>query len=373
MGTTCSTNIECDIEGSAVQFAADPDVVIAAIFTSAWLTFAIALFTYNLVDGVMEKDNPGIAAIDLQLRDYVLKKLSGTPVDEILSYIRVRVTRDKMQEVCLMFSDQQLVAGGAILTVGYMRHCEITQYHFYIAANLTLASFATYQSVLLIVRDVLKANIRRGWRLGWIAIVFGCVLAFNFVIYNDKFLVPGLWGLSMDCLWRQLPSGLTPRVIPYVVVGTVVDLMSAYSIVSCLYPEINDFYLVKTLGHFVYTVMCQPTYLYRRVEDHVDQRSKFRWLWKLVEWPTWLLFVMSFTLREIFASLYFDLARIFAYLFQTTYVVGWARDNAAINGREGPEDTWGFGQILPLLLLALPLFSFVEIVCGAPRISNLAS
>lgn len=321
----------------------------------------------------MDENTPGIATIDLKLRTWVLNRIEGTGVDKTREYIRKRVTKEKMQEVCLMLSDQQLVTGAAILIVGYMKHCEITQYHFYIAANLTLVSFATYQSVLLIVRDVLQINIRRGWRMGWITILSGSVLTLNLIIYNDNFLVPQYYGLSMDCFWRQLPGGFIPPIIPYVVVGIVVDLLSGYFIASCLYPEIRDLRPVKYLERKASKLLSQPTYIYQSVERHVDQDSRTRWLWKIVEWPAWFLFVISFTLREIVSSLYFDLARIFLYLYQTTFSVKWARDNAASEGRDGQEDSWGFGQILPLLLLALPLASFVEAVYGKSTITPVLS
>ncbi|KAF3015928.1 hypothetical protein E8E14_011560 [Neopestalotiopsis sp. 37M] len=282
MGNSCSTNQSCEWNldpGAVVSFEADPDVagigVIAAFFISAWLAFVIALFTYNLVDGVMDENTPGIATIDLKLRTWVLNRIEGTGVDKTREYIRKRVTKEKMQEVCLMLSDQQLVTGAAILIVGYMKHCEITQYHFYIAANLTLVSFATYQSVLPIVRDVLQINIRRGWRMGWITILSGSVLTLNLIIYNDNFLVPQYYGLSMDCFWRQLPGGFIPPIIPYVVVGIVVDLLSGYFIASCLYPEIRDLRPVKYLERKASKLLSQPTYIYQSVERHLLSSRRF--------------------------------------------------------------------------------------------------
>lgn len=269
-----------------------------------------------------------------------------------------------MQEVCLMLADQQLVTGASILIVGYMKHCEITQYHFYIAANLTLVAFATYQSVLLIVSDVLRDNIRSGWRLAWITTIFGCVLLLNLLIYNDNFLAYQHFGLSMDCLWRRLPEDFTGQETAYVVFGILMDVWSGYSIVFHLYPELHAVTPFRHIEQVVGHLMNQPTYLYRKVQRQVSRPYEILWLWKLIEWPTWLLFIVSFTLREISSSLYFELARIYLYLYQTTWAVSWARDNAASNGRDGLEDSWGFGQILSLLLLALPLFSLVEAIYG---------
>ncbi|KAI4604452.1 hypothetical protein KJ359_000590 [Pestalotiopsis sp. 9143b] len=253
-----------------------------------------------------------------------------------------------MQEVCLMLADQQLVTGASILIVGYMKHCEITQHHFYIAANLTLVAFATYQSVLLIVSDVLRDNIRSGWRLAWITTIFGCVLLLNFLIYNDNFLAYQHFGHSMDCLWRQLPEDFTGQETAYVVFGILMDVWSGYSIVLHLYPELHAVTPFRHIEQVVGHLMNQPTYLYRKVQRQVSRPYEILWLWKLIEWPTWLLFIVSFTLREISSSLYFELARIYLYLYQTTWAVSWARDNAASNGRDGLEDSWGFGQILSL-------------------------
>ncbi|KAK6221927.1 hypothetical protein LQW54_001147 [Pestalotiopsis sp. IQ-011] len=169
----------------------------------------------------------------------------------------------------------------------------------------------------------------------------------------------------MDCLWRQLPEDLTGQETAYVVFGILMDVWSGYSIVFHLYPELDAVTPFRHIEQVVGHLMNQPTYLYRKVQRQFSRPYETVWLWKLIEWPTWLLFIVSFTLREISSSWYFELARIFLYLYQTTCAVSWARDNAAYNGRDGPEDSWGFGQIPPLLLLALPLFSFVEAIYGS--------
>jgi len=253
-----------------------------------------------------------------------------------------------------MFADQQLVTGASILIVGYVRHCEITQYHFYIVSLLGLISFATFQSVVLIIRGRIKKGLKRGWRFAWVTVLFACALVTNFVIYNDNFLVEFHFGLPMHCLWIGLPGYFRPDQIPYVVFGTLVDVWSYLNVFSYLYPETNDVQPFAVLSKIVNAVTRAPAYLYVSVRKR--NRSK------LIQGVVYLLFLFSFTLRELVFSIYVDLVRVFTYLYQTTFSIGLVRRNATESGRQGEEDAWGFGQILPMLLLALPLLAFVEAV-----------
>jgi hypothetical protein len=328
------------------------------------------------VEGVVQEANVGIQTLDLEIRKAVIRKLKGSWFESQRSSIGRRITKAKMQEVCLMLADQQLVTGASILLVGYTKQCTMTQYHFYIAANLSLVSFATYQSVLLIVRDMLEENIRKGWRLAWIMAVFGCVLILNFILYNDNYLVPRQqeesmprnFGLPMECIWEKLPGSFTQARLVYVIFGLLVDISSAYSITLILFPDLRKVKLFSYIEEAVGQLASQPTSLYRIVKDHNDRWHWFLkagWMWTLLEWPTWALFVFTFTLREIFTSLYWDMVRIFLYLFSSTWSIKRARGSAVAQGRVGSqEDSWGFGQILPLLLLALPLFSLIESIFG---------
>ncbi|CAI7627449.1 unnamed protein product [Penicillium crustosum] len=43
------------------------------------------------------------------------------------------------------------------------------------------------------------------------------------------------------------------------------------------------------------------------------------------------------------------------------------RTEAAHQGRQGDESEWGFGQVMPVLLLAIPFFQFVEELCSRNR------
>ncbi|KAK3349692.1 hypothetical protein B0T25DRAFT_610595 [Lasiosphaeria hispida] len=264
-----------------VPFQADPDVagigVIASFLVSAWLTFAVALYTYCSIRDAIEDDSPYATRLDYLIFDYidairnrVLNKAlklctfitlrpvarnvslpTTQPYDSIFVRLdtlkgkfpwgeRTLVTKQQMETVCLMFADQQLVTGASILIVGYVRHYEITQYHFYIVSILGLISFTTFQSVVLIIRGRIKQKLRRGWRCAWVTALFACALVTNFIIYNDNFLGDLHRGLSMHCVWMKLPEHFRLDQIPYVVFGTLVDVWSYLNILSYLYPETND-------------------------------------------------------------------------------------------------------------------------------------
>jgi proteasome lid subunit RPN8/RPN11 len=57
-----------------------------------------------------------------------------------------------------MLSDQQLITGASILIIGYMKHCTITQYHFYIVSLLGWISFTTHQPTVTILQKYLIAR-----------------------------------------------------------------------------------------------------------------------------------------------------------------------------------------------------------------------
>ncbi|KAL6922927.1 hypothetical protein FSST1_000201 [Fusarium sambucinum] len=355
MGGSCDASISCEFNftrGAEVAFDADPDIL-------TWLAYAIAIFTYFLLEGVLDENYLFSTRFDAEMHAMFKSIFQNTSFYHALLKVRKRVSRDSMKKVCLMFCDQQLITGASVLIVGYSKHCEITQYHFYIAANLGMAGFATFQALLPICGSALHNELRKGWRMAWISAIFACVVALNFVIYNDYFLATKHFGLSMNCVWKELPGYFTPQLMPYVVIGTLFDVWSYFSIIMYLYPAIMETRPVAYLYGKWLSFMMVPTWLYLHVKEYrVSRKPKFLWL--LVEALAGLVFVIIFTVRELLGSLSVDLVRVFFYLIQSTNSVAWARQKAESNGRKGTEDTWGFGQILPMLLLALPTLAFIE-------------
>lgn len=344
--------------------------VIASFFIAAWSSFLIALFTYLFVDGVVEPGSP----IATRLDNNILRWFQSAEAEFATTHFHVwlqqtwrfskpSVTKKKMQDVCLMFADLQLVTGASILLTGYSKHCEITQYHFYVVSSLAAASFMAFQTLLLAVHERLQSNLSKGWRAIWVSAIFGCVLLINFVIYNDQFLIPHQWGRTMHCLWSGLPGAFTPRLIPYVAFGTFVHVWTFYTILRYLYPGLKDTRPLVGISWVCHWVTQVPTRLYLAVLDKEEIAGSCH-LSRMGQWLTWSLFIVSFTLRELSSSLYVVLIRSFYVLYQATASVKWARDLASDNGREDGEDEWGFGQILPVLLLALLLLQLVEAIRG---------
>lgn len=329
-----------------------------SFFIGAWLAFAIAILAYFLLKET-EDDDYMFRRADVELRAMAKSLFQKTPFTNVIVHLRRRVSRDLMKKVCIMFCDQQLITGASILIVGYSRHYDITQYHFYVAANLSMACFATFQALLPFARSELENELKKGWRMAWITAIFCCILLLNFILYNDNFLAKDHFGLSMHCVWKQLPGHFTRKLMPYVVIGTLFDVWTFASIVLCLYPSILEMKPVAYLSGRLDSFMMLPTWLYLHIQEN-KASSKPGLLWLILEVLVGPIFIIIFTIRELLDSQSMSLTRTFFYLIQSTNAVAWARRKAQRNGREGSEDTWGFGQILPMLLLALPILSLIE-------------
>lgn len=75
------------------------------------------------------------------------------------------------------------------------------------------------------------------------------------------------------------------------------------------------------------------------------------------------MFFMIIPCREFAFSEAFGLLRLYAILMYAGHSVILERAEAAHQGRQGDESEWGFGQVMPVLLLAIPLSQFVEELC----------
>lgn len=188
--------------------------VILSFLIAAWLTYALALVTFLFAEGALD----GLGGFTTEF-DFLMIKLVKRLKLRMWNFVKERsrllrvltkltpsiaqregFTKEQMQGVCLMLLDQQLITGSSILLVAFSKHIEITEYHFYIATNLSLASFATIQAVVFLVRDLLDDPFRKGWRMLWIVTIFATSITGNVVWYNEYFLNASPWGAPMRCV-----------------------------------------------------------------------------------------------------------------------------------------------------------------------------
>ena len=157
---------------------------------SGWITFLSVIFTYAFVeDGI---PNHEMNKLDLHFLGFTksIKSSYQRHFHRNTSTTTEPVTRNALQKVALMFSDQQLVTGIAVLVVGFVKHCTITQYHFFAVSLLAWMSFTTHQSTVMILQRYLIENpAMRLWRVTWMVSLFVLVVAAQVINLHDDFLI----------------------------------------------------------------------------------------------------------------------------------------------------------------------------------------
>lgn len=313
----------------------------------------------------------------LDLVDYVQEPPGLNPFDKLLRFVywfvpcRLdhdgrKVARDVLEKLILSLSDQQLVTGVAILSAGWIRHTQEKLYHFAMIMDLAWMSSSTHLLTLAVLPDYFsKYHEIRYWRLTLML----CNFAMQFVgsIYSavspwfDDFAYPAQ--CEFDAVNRD-PSRLRGPQSGWAYFGAVALLFGYAKGMVGLFPGI-----------------WRPTAYSRRpglrhLDHYFDSGHRYHSMLLQLH-QTW-----SVRLRRLLLGLILGLCGCGCYLFITLFLIirstAWSVfvfstllfalgtraiwDNRAYAKKymEGNEDTWGFGQLVPLFLLALPLLSIVD-------------
>ena len=277
-----------------------------------------------------------------------------------------------LEKVVLMFSDQQVITGIAILAAGYFKRCTISVYHYQVVVYLAWMSSSTHLVTLTVLRGYLReAPSIRTWRVVGMSLLF--VMLF-------VALVP-----TGATNWSTLAVGVAPDG------GSVNVTASAIVPAQCFWEEKYwagwDSYAVASYFLLLSSYIARagalfasseafsrkwlrekPGRLLKRALDSsvhyamagAQKRINLRKIPYIVLLAT---FALTLAVYDIYASFFASLIYLLLMLAFGSYQVFYPRSLIPA-GMVSAENSWGFGQLIPLLLLTLPLLTVLEFYRG---------
>ncbi|OCK76691.1 hypothetical protein K432DRAFT_359925 [Lepidopterella palustris CBS 459.81] len=225
-----------------------------------------------------------------------------------------------VRKLLLSFSDQQIITGIGIQSIGLAKMETMIPYHFFIVWMLSLLSTSTHLATLL----ALVNDFKRDWVLRWLRqflMFINLILSSVFGIFVLKSVMKNLApALPIGCVWT-LPSKNTPSNAGISIAGTIAVIAG-----NCIVFALCTWYL--------------------------HNRNNQKWL-KIIQVAGMLVLIatgIGATIRVILLSQAFG--------------------TPSVPLEDTGEKDWSFGQLLPLLLLLLPLISAIEIFRGEMKVPH---
>lgn len=334
--------------------APDSDIagigVILAFLISAYMTFAAVLLAY--VTGMVESELLGV-------------------VDRRLFRIKSRIhhhprIQTSIRKFVLSLSDQQIVTGIAIMAAGLrgLAKGTISTYHYQIVLYLAWLSSSVHLSAISLLTPYLgKYKGLRTWRLvGMLALLIMLLVGLVPTISDNWGTVssaydpsrgsvqPTGWGVPAACFWgRTYGDG----------VNNDAPLGYAILVVSYVWKVGELFVSPQWLHHIVVRIparivmekpLCAIARRYAKRGSTIYLLA-FRFYLMLCL-P---LFTALETLVSFSAALWLS---VLGLVFGTLQIVIPRNQNLAATA--AAEESWGFGQLVPLILLIQPLGALTE-------------
>ncbi|MCJ1334843.1 hypothetical protein MMC09_000108 [Bachmanniomyces sp. S44760] len=340
-GTTHGANIE-----------ADPDVAGVGIVTAFLATSILAVIIaygsllFTIIPGL--DDNP----IDAWVMK-ILRKVSFLNTSDGKREFWTPV----VERVLLNLSDQQVVTGLAMLIAGYMKHCSINFYHFEVIFYLAWLSSHVHLTTIHILHAYLADRPQlRNWRLFFLIVML--VMTSIMIYYIGRLSHGADVGVPMQCM-MQLPENKT-----WDMAGLSISLFWVFAISWNFIPSIIRLFL--PLKRF-----CATWFLHKpqnRMTACIERLRNRRWshpIGPLFHVPIIAIrvvrklhHIISSIVRSTVLSILVD---TFWFLIAALMLL-WSRQSIRISGRlDRSEDEWGFGQIVPVLILASTILVFSEV------------
>ncbi|KAL6712035.1 hypothetical protein ACN47E_003078 [Coniothyrium glycines] len=307
-----ATNGNCAVKSEIVE--ANPDIagigVLVSFLAAACLAFLIA-FSVIFLDRYE-------SIINL-VRRWILRKKDPYVHDYNGPYWRSPSFWSRvLSKNLLAFSDTQLLTGLAIQFTAMLKHCEISVYHWRVVVELAFLTTVTHLLTVIALRNYFVKN--KWINLPRIFFMLGnlALLGYtSFVAYSYD-LVPGVdLSQSLSCFFQ----------------GDRPTIERAFGGKWALL-------LIGAIGGHVTVILAMYC-----LKDPKDTSERRQWWWWLgAAFRTWLV-APIYSIYGIWMA---------GTGLSETQALGTPPYPLKI---DGSETKWNFGQFLPVLLLALPLFA----------------
>lgn len=290
------------------------------------------------------------------------------PVDVYVHRVHSRDSHGKwsvtFRQCVLVLSDQQIVTGIAILIAGFVGLAQdISVYHFQIVIYLAWMSSSVHLSALTMLAEYLsKRKALLWWRIAGMLILFVFLLVALIPTASNLWavLIPvddngdqyiSIWSIPAKCFWfRTYGIGVNPDAP----LGFVLLLVSYMWKVGGLFRTSRSFHHRWVRG--------VPEYYLETLLNKEALRSATRSKGKRTSWRYRIImgvYVVIVAFYEFGASFAASLWLSFLGLVFGTIQIEIPRSQN-LSWSAAVENKWGFGQIVPLVLLVQPLGAVLE-------------
>ena len=275
--------------------------------------------------------------------------------------------RATLHTAILMFSDQQLVTGIALLVSGYIQvACGLDPFHWQIVIYLAWFSSLTHLTTLTILRQYFHDNpAARFWRLA-LMLVMGIMLLVALIPTGHS-----LWFIDADSepfefpvscyyqrIWAQGEQTKDSRITVYQISSMITSMLVLF--VSYL-TRIVKLYKGATALVKLW-LRTKPGGVLKSEMQKLGRRAARR---KGASFSLVLYLVLEILQVALRAT--FDLFESVLWeIFWLMFALAWGTSNLLhTRSHSNPaiadlENTWGFSQVFPIVLLALPILSIGE-------------
>jgi hypothetical protein len=269
-----------------------------------------------------------------------------------------------IRKIILLLGDSHIVTGVAILTAGLIQSHQMTIYHFYIVLYLAWQANSTHMTTLTILRCHLRCHRPvLKWRVVAMTIMF--ILLFVSLSLTASSAWPTrrtdstlYFDSPVICAWN---SKFTKGMVAW-----EPEIVFASCLLGVGYISRLSKLFISTSSFFGQWFRDRPSCWLKSMFDKTEALSKTS---KSISRPFWrflatIILGVYATLRspfDLYGSLLWELIWLsYSLLWGFSKIYIW-RSTAPFRAN---EDTWGFSQLLPILLLLLPIVSLPEIYSG---------
>lgn len=268
-------------------------------------------------------------------------------------------------------SDQQIVTGLSILAAGYAKRCTINVYHWQVVVYLAWMSSGTHLITLSVLRTYLREkHILRVARVAGMLILFFmlCIAIVPTGSQTYYSIITGYFygdysacGVPSACFWRfkywngwRWDAGLS-----------LFLLVSNYTArAAALFESSEAFFTRNIRDRLLGKVGRALDRKVQQIRDRDAHQQKASWA-QILSYRTYLAtYAVTLASLELYSSFLAPLLWVLLNLVWGSLQLLNPRTGLAEQGQIAEENTFGFGQIIPLMLLALPLVAAFDAYYG---------